>query len=247
MFDLHLNIDHFATLRNARGGKEPNPITAALLAEIAGVTGIVAHLRVDRRHINEKDIFLLKDAISTRLNLEMSTDNEIMDIAMKVKPYISTLVPEKPSEITTEGGLDVVKNLKHVKESTKKLHNNGIKVSLFIEPEKKQIDAALEIGADIVEFNTGNYAITFLTGDSNKINEYVNKISIAADYAMKNNLITAAGHSLNYINVRKLCQKVMIEEYNIGHAIVAKSSIIGIKAAVKEMIDILNNEENKIK
>lgn len=239
MFDLHLNIDHFATLRNARGGNEPNPVAAALQAEIAGATGIVAHLRADRRHIQDRDIVLLKDAISTKLNMEMSTDDDIMQVALKVKPTISTLVPEKPNEVTTEGGLDVIKHLKHIKTCTEKLHDKGIKVSLFIEPEQSQIDAALEIGADIVEFHTGNYAVDYLKGDKNLITDHLNKISIAAEYAIENNLTAAAGHSLNYINIRNICQTISIDEYNIGHAIVARAAMVGIRAAVREMIDTI--------
>ena len=160
MFNLCLNVDHFATLRNARGVKEPNPLTAALQAEIAGASGIVAHLRTDRRHINEQDVKTIKDAISTKLNLEMSTDEEIMQIALEVKPAIATLVPEKPTEVTTEGGLDVLSHKEHIKQCVHRLKDKSINVSLFIEPDKKQIDAALEVGADIIEINTGKYALS---------------------------------------------------------------------------------------
>ncbi len=234
MFNLNLNIDHFATLRNARGGNEPDVVFAALQAEMAGATGIVAHLRKDRRHINEKDVNLLKNMLNTKLNLEMCTDDEIMKIALDVKPTVSTLVPERPNEVTTEGGLDVVKHLPHIKECTQKLHDAGILVSLFIEADIAQIDAAIEVKADGVEFNTGKYA---LAKTQDEIDLQISSIWEATNYAIKNELVPAAGHSINYHNIKDLCDIVDIKEYNIGHAIVSRSLFIGVSSAIKEMLD----------
>lgn len=236
MFNLCLNVDHFATLRNARGSKEPNPLTAALHAELAGVSGIVAHLRIDRRHINEHDVRMIKGAISTRLNLEMSTEEEIMQIALDIKPNVSTLVPERPNEVTTEGGLDVITHREHIEQCVARLKDKEIQVSLFIEPDKRQIDAALEVGADIIELNTGKYA---LANNSEALENYLEQIAEATDYALDNNLIVAAGHSINYENIKELCRIVDISEYNIGHAIISRSVFIGLSAAVKEMLDLL--------
>ena len=239
MFNLNLNIDHFATLRNARNSNEPNVISAALQAEIAGATGIVAHLRVDRRHVKDEDIRLLQQVITTKLNLEMSTDDEIVKIAQEVKPAVATLVPERPEELTTEGGLDVVKHLKHIKECVKKMHDVGTKVSLFIEPEQKQLEAAKEVNADIVELHTGNYAIAWENDNSRAIEEHIDKFANATQYAAENGLFVSAGHSLNYRNIKEICRVIDIEEYNIGHSIVARSTMVGVQAAVKEMIDLI--------
>ncbi len=239
MFNLNLNIDHFATLRNARESKEPNIIAAALQAEIAGATGIVAHLRVDRRHVKDSDIHLLNQVLTTKLNLEMSLEPEIVKIATEVKPAVATFVPERPEELTTEGGLDVVKHLKHIKESTQKLHDVGTQVSLFIEPEKTQLDAALEVGADSVEFHTGNYAISWDNNEIEEVEDHIEKLAVSTEYATENELFVAAGHSLNYKNIRDISRVIDIEEYNIGHSIVARSVMVGVKDAVKEMIDLL--------
>ena len=236
MFNLNLNIDHFATLRNARGGNEPDPIAAALIAEIAGVSGIVAHLRKNRKHIRDADIFRLKESISTHLNMEICTDDEIMNITCKVKPEVATLVPERENEITTEGGLDVVKHIKHIKECCKRLHNEGITVSLFIEPSQQQLVAALEVGADAVEFNTLNYSLAKTQKEIQHSIEIMNK---AVVFAEENNLFVAAGHSLNYQNIREFCSIVSIQEYNIGHSIVSRSLFIGLPSAIKEMNDLI--------
>ena len=236
MFHLNLNVDHFATLRNARGGKEPDPIAAALTAEIAGVAGIVAHLRKDRRHINENDVERLIKNLHTQLNLEMCTDDEIMEIACRLKPAVSTLVPEKENEVTTEGGLDVINNVEHLKESCKKLKDAGITVSLFIEPDKYQIDATLEVGADAVEFNTLSYSLAKTEKLCQSRIKIINK---AAVYAKSNKLQTAAGHSLNYHNIKRFCTIIPINEYNIGHSIVARSLFTGLPAAIREMNNLI--------
>jgi pyridoxine 5-phosphate synthase len=239
MFYLSLNIDHFATMRNARGGNDPDPVAAAILAEIAGATGIVAHLRSDRRHINEKDVVRLKDAISTKLNLEMSTDADIVKFACKLKPNVSTLVPEKPNELTTSGGLNVADNLEAIQKVAAKLQDADVKVSVFIEPNKKQLDAALAVGADIVEFNTLKFTQAFESGDREKMLKILQAHVDMADYAAENGLMVAAGHSLNYTNMREYCRVIDIEEYNIGHSIVARSMFIGLQSAVREMLDII--------
>ena len=236
MFNLNLNIDHFATLRNARGGNEPDPVAAALIAEIAGASGIVAHLRKDRRHIKDNDILRLKESISTHLNLEMCTDDEIMDIACKVKPEVATLVPERENEITTEGGLDVVKHINHIKECCQKLQNLGVTVSLFIEPAQAQLEAAIEVGANSVEFNTLSYS---LAKTQKEIQHNIENMKKVVDFAEKNNLFVAAGHSLNYHNIKKFCSVVRIQEYNIGHSIVSRSLFVGLPTAIQEMNDLL--------
>ncbi|MDR0926178.1 MAG: pyridoxine 5'-phosphate synthase [Ignavibacteria bacterium] len=242
-FNLNLNVDHFATLRNARGGNEPDPATAAVIAELAGATGIVTHLRKDRRHINDKDVLKIKDIISTKLNLEMSSDAEIVDFACNLKPAVSTIVPETDNEITTEGGLDVVHHIPHLKEVAKKLHDNGIQVSLFIEPDREQIDAALEVKADIVEFNTKYFAIAFNTHQRDKISAEISKLYDSCDYSEEQSLYVAAGHSLNYSNIVEFCNVTNIMEYNIGHSIVARSALVGINAAVKEMLDVMTRHK----
>ena len=236
MFNLNLNIDHFATLRNARGGSEPDPVSAALIAEISGVSGIVAHLRKNRKHIRDNDVFRLKESISTHLNLEICTDSEIIDIACKVQPEVATLVPERENEITTEGGLDVANHIKHLKECCSELHAQGITVSLFIEPSQSQLEASLEVGADAVEFNTLNYS---LAKTQKEIQNSMKIMNEAVVFAERNNLFVAAGHSLNYQNIREFCSIINIREYNIGHSIVSRSLFVGLPAAIKEMNDLI--------
>ena len=236
MFNLNLNIDHFATLRNAREETEPDPVAAALIAEISGVSGIVAHLRKNRKHIRDADVFRLKESIRTHLNLEICTDDEIMEIACKVKPEVATLVPERENEITTEGGLDVVNHKNHLKECCKRLQDIGTTVSLFIEPSLQQLEASLEVGADAVEFNTLNYS---LAKTPKEIQHSLDAMKIAVDFAERNNLFVAAGHSLNYQNIRGFCSIISIQEYNIGHSIVSRSVFVGLPTAIKEMNDLI--------
>jgi pyridoxine 5-phosphate synthase len=238
MFNLNLNIDHFATLRNARGGTEPDPLTAALIAENAGVAGIVAHLRKDRRHINDNDVERLKNNLHTQLNLEMCTDDEIMDIACRLKPAVSTLVPERENEVTTEGGLNVIDNIEHIRECCHRLKDAGIKVSLFIEPDKIQIDAAIIAGANAVEFNTLAYS---LATNETQVKKQINMINKAAVYAKGNRLQVSAGHSLNYQNMKQFCTVIPITEYNIGHSIVTRSLFVGLANAIKEMNILIIN------
>jgi len=233
---LGVNIDHVATLREARLAIEPEPVFAAMLCESAGADSIVAHLREDRRHIKDRDLYLLKKAVKTRLNLEMSVAQEIVDIACRIKPDQATLVPEKRRELTTEGGLDVIGNAKKIGRVFSRLTGEGIEVSLFIDPEKKQIDAAGKIGIRIIELHTGRYA-----GAKNKKEEdaYFKELEAACRYAREKDLQVNAGHGLNYDNVSRIAGIKGIEEFNIGYAIVCRAVMVGIKQAVKEMKALL--------
>ncbi len=235
MIKLNVNVDHFATLRNARGGSEPCPILGALMAELAGATGIVCHLREDRRHMKDKDVYRLRELIQTKLDFEMAANEEIINIALDVKPDLVTIVPEKREELTTEGGLNVKAEIERFKKLTDKFHEKEIEVSYFIEPTSEQIDACVSIGADMVELHTGNYANNF---NSNFEMEY-NKILNAAKYAKSAGLIIAGGHGLNYVNTAPLCKITEFREFSIGHSIIARSLYVGIEKAVKEMINII--------
>lgn len=229
---LGVNIDHIATLRELRRGTEPEPVMAALICEASGADGIVVHLREDRRHIKERDLYLLKEVVKTKLNLEMSIAEEITDIACKVNPAQATLVPEKRQELTTEGGLDVLGSFKKIKPALDKLKKQDINVSLFIDPDKKQIDAAKRIGAGTIELHTGRYADA---GDKKQQERYFKELEDAAIYAKNKGLIVNAGHGLNYYNVARISSIKGIEELNIGYAIICRAVIIGLERAVKEM------------
>ncbi|GAB4137917.1 MAG: pyridoxine 5'-phosphate synthase [Ignavibacteriales bacterium] len=233
---LSINVDHIATLRNARGESQPDPVTFALMAEQYGVDGIVVHLREDRRHINERDVKLLRELITTKLDLEMAAVPEIIDIACDVKPELATLVPEKRQELTTEGGLNVLDNIERLRAAISKLHANDILVSLFIEPDINQIDAAIEIGADIIEIHTGNYANAMNEQD---VIDELERIHIAAKHAKKIGLGVNAGHGLNYINLPDVVEIYEIDEFSIGHAIIARSVFVGLEKAIAEMIKIV--------
>jgi len=233
---LGVNIDHVATLREARGGLEPEPVLAALIAEANGADAIVAHLREDRRHIKENDIVLLKSVIKTRFNLEMSVASEIVDIACKVKPDQVTLVPEKRQELTTEGGLDVVLNQKRIRGAVKRLADAGIEVSLFIDPLRKQIEAAKLSGADMLEFHTGSYANA---RSKNTENRLLGNLRSAVNLAKKLELQVYAGHGLNYNNVSRVAGISNIEELNIGHSIISRAVFVGLGRAVKEMKNLI--------
>ncbi|MDD5567641.1 MAG: pyridoxine 5'-phosphate synthase [Candidatus Omnitrophica bacterium] len=236
MMRLGVNIDHVATLREARGGLEPEPVLAALIAEANGADAIVAHLREDRRHIKENDIVLLKSVIKTRFNLEMAVASEIVDIACKVKPDQVTLVPEKRQELTTEGGLDVALNQKRIRGAVKRLVDAGIEVSLFIDPLKKQIEAAKLSGADMVEFHTGSYANA---RSKNTENRLLGNLRSAVNLAKKLELQVYAGHGLNYNNVSRVAGISNIEELNIGHSIISRAVFVGLGRAVKEMKNLI--------
>ncbi|GAB4153239.1 MAG: pyridoxine 5'-phosphate synthase [Ignavibacteriales bacterium] len=233
---LSINVDHIATLRNARGESQPDPVTFALMAEQYGVDGIVVHLREDRRHINERDVRLLRELITTKLDLEMAAVPEIIDIACDVKPELATLVPEKRQELTTEGGLNVLDNIERLRAAISKLQANDILVSLFIEPDINQIDAAAEIGADVIEIHTGNYANAMNEQD---VIDELERIHIAAKHAKKIGLGVNAGHGLNYINLPDVVEINEIDEFSIGHAIIARSVFVGLEKAIAEMIKIV--------
>lgn len=233
MPELGVNIDHVATLRQARRGIVPDPVYAAYLCEKAGADSIVAHLREDRRHIQDKDILLLRQKIKTRLNLEMSIAPSIVRIACKIKPYQATLVPEHRRELTTEGGLDVVSGFKKISPAVRKLEKAGILVSLFIDPDKKQIDASKKTGVGVVELHTGRYS----EAKGNK-QKFFNEIKQAADYARSIGLSVNAGHGLDYANVRRIAGIPGIAELNIGYSIICKAVYVGLFKAVEEMREL---------
>lgn len=233
---LGVNIDHVATLRQARGCKYPEPIHAALIAEQAGADGITAHLREDRRHIQDRDIYLLKDMIHTRLNMEMAVTDEMVEIACKVKPAACCLVPEKRQELTTEGGLDVVAHYNRIKQACEKLADAGVEVSLFIDPELRQIDAAVKIGVPVIELHTGNYADA-----SNKDHQMqeLNRLTKMAAYAEKGGMQVNAGHGLTRFNVEPICRIPEIIELNIGHSIISDAVLSGLAESVRQMKKVM--------
>ena len=229
---LGVNIDHVATLRQARRTVDPEPAIAAVLCENAGCDSIVVHLREDRRHIQDRDVIILRKTIKTRLNLEMSINNEIVDIARTVKPDQSTLVPEKRQELTTEGGLDVKGKFDQVKRAVERLSEKGIAVSLFIDPAKHQIEASKNAGVKIIELHTGNYADA---KDDSAVKRELERLKEATRFGINLGLHVNAGHGLNYHNVVPVAGIEGIEELNIGHAIVARAVLVGIYRAVQEM------------
>lgn len=233
---LGVNIDHVATVRQARGGNEPDPIQAAILAERGGANFIVCHLREDRRHIQDEDVRLLKEVISTRLNLEMGLADDIIEVALEVKQHRVTLVPEKRQELTTEGGLNVIKEKRRIKDAIRRLKQKGIKVSLFIDPDIEQIDAAHFVRADIIELHTGRYA-----NAKNVDEKYAELIKLqeSAKICKKMHFYVAAGHGLNYKNTYAVAKIPNIVELNIGHSIISRAVFVGIERAVREMKDIL--------
>lgn len=232
---LAVNIDHIATIREARRAREPEPVAAALLAELAGAEGITVHLRGDRRHIKDRDVELLRQLIATKLNIEMAATDEMAAIARRVRPDQVTLVPEQPHEVTTQGGLDVVANREVVSRMTRELQQAEIKVSIFIDPVLAQVAASAEIGADAIEINTGAYADAAAADRSARLAE----IGTAARAAAAAGLEVLAGHGLNYFNVRPIAAIPEIVELNIGHSIVARSAIVGLDRAVREMVTLL--------
>lgn len=233
-----LNIDHVATLRNARGEKHPNPVTFALLAEKFGVDGIVVHLREDRRHINDSDVFLLKELLTTKLDLEMAAIDEIITIACEGKPELATIVPEKRRELTTEGGLNVVDNLETLRNAIDRLHSANIPVSLFIEPEIIQIDAASSINADFIEIHTGVFANS---KSEDEMYDEMEKIRLAVKHAKKIQLGVNAGHGLDYLNIKEFRQIEGIDEVSIGHAVIARSVFFGLEEAIHTMQNLIKN------
>jgi pyridoxine 5-phosphate synthase len=234
-----LNIDHIATLRNARGEIQPDPVAAAMIAEQSGIDGIVVHLREDRRHINERDVRLLRELITTKLDLEMAATEEIIGIACDVVPELATIVPEKRIELTTEGGINVIDNITHLKETIKTLHKREIEVSLFIEPDIDQIDASAEINSDVIEIHTGVFA-NALT-EEEQFDE-LERIRLAAKHAKKLGMGVNAGHGLNYQNMKFFKELTDIDEVSIGHAVIARAVLTGLDRAVKDMFDIIRGK-----
>ena len=233
---LGVNIDHICTIRQARGTRYPDPVQAALIAEQAGADGITAHLREDRRHIQDKDLFLLKETLQTRLNMEMAVTNEMIGIALKVKPFACCLVPEKREELTTEGGLEIAGNMNRMRSACATLGNAGIEVSLFIDPDKEQIDAAVSAGAPVIELHTGCYADATTAEEKNT--ELV-RIIEAAKYAHSAGLQVNAGHGLNFHNVEDICAIPEIVELNIGHSIIAQALFVGLAQAVSDLKTVM--------
>lgn len=241
MLKLGLNIDHVATVREARyrgrGQGEPDPVAAALAGEAAGVHGITAHLREDRRHIQDRDVWKLREVIRTRLNLEMANTEEIIQIALKLGPEIVCLVPERRQEVTTEGGLDVVRNLEALAQTRKRLNDRGIEVSLFIAPDPREIEAAARVGSQFIELHTGAYAEAFGDGDKREA-ELVRLVS-GANQAHELGLRVNAGHGLNYENLPALHRVPHLVELNIGHSIISRAVLAGLDTAVKEMLQLM--------
>jgi pyridoxine 5-phosphate synthase len=229
---LCINIDHIATLRQTRGGSVPDPVEGARLCELAGADGIVCHLREDRRHINDRDVRTLRKTVTTKLDLEMAATEEIIGIALDVVPELVTLVPEKRLELTTEGGLDVAAQRSSLSHAIRRFHDKGILVSLFVDPEIDQIEASKEIGADMVEIHTGDYANATLSAEQQTLLEQVRSI---ASLGKSLGLGVNAGHGLDYVNVRPMAQISAIDEMSIGHSIITRAVFVGLDRAVKEM------------
>jgi pyridoxine 5-phosphate synthase len=234
---LSVNVDHIATIREARGIDEPDPVLAAGIAELAGAEGIICHLRMDRRHIKDRDLSLLKKVVKTKLNLEMAPAKELVGIALDIKPDVVTLVPERREELTTEGGLDVAGNKEEYKRVTDKLKEAGISVSFFIDPDPDRIGESLNAGADIIEINTREYSEARKESD---ILRNLEKIKEAAKLASRLKLKVHAGHGLNYVNIKRFSSIPEIEEYSIGHSIIARTVMVGIDQAVREMVKLVS-------
>jgi len=232
---LAVNIDHIATLREARKAREPEPVAAALVAEMAGAQGITVHLRSDRRHIKERDLELLRHAIATKLNVEMAVTSDMARVAQQVRPDQVTLVPERPQELTTEGGLDVVLQAAAVKDFIRQMHEAGIRVSIFLDADADQVRKAKAVGADALEINTGRYAEA---SESARAAELA-RIADAARLAARHELEVLAGHGLNYTNVIPIAGIAEIAELNIGHAVIARAAIAGLDRAVRDMVALL--------
>jgi pyridoxine 5-phosphate synthase len=232
---LAVNIDHIATIREARKAREPEPVAAALLAELAGAEGITVHLRGDRRHIKDRDVELLRHVVSTKLNVEMAATPEMVKVALQMRPDQVTLVPERPQELTTEGGLDVALHAAAVRDVVQQLREARIRVSAFIDPDLEQVRKSRGAGADAIEINTGAYASARPADRAG----HLAKIAEVARHAARHDLEVLAGHGLNYVNVRPIVAIKDIVELNIGHSIVARASLVGLERAVREMVALL--------
>ena len=237
MAGLMVNVDHIATIREARGIDEPDPVIAAALAELAGCDGIIVHLREDRRHIQDRDLELLRKTVKTKLNLEMASVPEMVKIAQRIKPDMATLVPEKRKELTTEGGLDALANRRSVKKTVKELQKAGIIVSLFIDPDPKQIEVSKEeIEADCIEIHTGAFSeAKSIKQEELELQKLIEAVEIASQLGLSIN----AGHGLDYRNIKKVVLIKEIEEFSIGHSIVARAVMVGMEKAVREMLALI--------
>jgi pyridoxine 5-phosphate synthase len=232
---LAVNIDHIATLREARKAREPEPLAAALVAEMAGAQGITVHLRTDRRHIKERDLEILRGAVATKLNVEMAVTPDMSRVAAAVRPDQVTLVPERPQELTTEGGLNVIANDAAIQDFIHQMHGAGVRVSIFIDPDLDQVRKSKAVGADAIEINTGRYA----EADEGSRRRELTRILEAAQLAARHELEVLAGHGLNYTNVIAIAGIREIVELNIGHSIVARAAIVGMDRAVRDMVALL--------
>jgi len=237
MTTLGVNIDHIANVRQARKTVEPDPVQFAFLAELGGADSITVHLREDRRHIQDRDIFLLKETIKTKLNLEMAATEEMLDIAKKLLPDYVTLVPEKREEVTTEGGLDVKENVKFLKNFVENLKKSNIEVSAFIDPIREQINFSKEIGFNFIELHTGKYAESSGNDQNQELQRIIESTHLGNDLGLKVN----AGHGLNYNNVRKIASIKNMNELNIGHSIVARALAVGLEKSVREMKSLIKS------
>ena len=235
---LSVNVDHIATVREARKGDYPDPVAAALLAELAGAQGITVHLREDRRHIRERDVDILRRTLQTRLNLEMGLSDSVVKYALSVKPDVATIVPEKPGELTTEGGLDLARSVDRMSEVIELLHDVGVLVSLFVNPTPGSIRKAHRLGADCIEVHTGLYAAA---GSTLQASEEIERIATSAMLAKKLKMTVHAGHDLTYENVHHIASIHEIDELSIGHAIIARATLVGIEQAVKQMLALLGS------
>ncbi|TBV81827.1 MAG: pyridoxine 5'-phosphate synthase [Desulfobulbaceae bacterium] len=240
MIKLAVNVDHVATLRQARGGSEPDPVLAASICELAGAAGIVVHLREDRRHIQDRDLRLLRQTVKSKLNLEMAIVPEIIDFALDLKPDMVTLVPEKRQELTTEGGLDVQGHKKKLAKVIAKMNQAGIPVSLFVDPDTNQIKTAAAIGATFIEIHTGPYCDA--NNEAEQYREF-HLLAAAAEEALAAGLRVNAGHGLNYLNSSRVAALGTIEELSIGHAIITRAIMVGLKKAVREMLTVIRRNE----
>ncbi len=234
---LGVNIDHVATLRQARRGTAPDPVAAAVIAELSGADGITVHLREDRRHIQDRDVEILAQVVQTRINLEMAATEEMVSIATRLRPFSATIVPERREEITTEGGLDVLSQRESLHRTAFRLREAGVLVSFFIDPDLAQVRAARQAGADAVEIHTGSYCHAFRTGTHER--EFL-KIRVAAAYGGNSGLRVHAGHGLDLRNIVPILSLPEVEEFNIGHSIIARSVFVGLERAVREMADLIH-------
>ncbi len=236
MKKLSVNVDHVATVRQARRGVEPDPVLAASIAELAGCDGIIVHLREDRRHIQDRDLKLLRQTVKTKLNLEMAAVSEMVEIARQVRPDCATMVPERREELTTEGGLNVVGQEEELREAVQQLRASAIQVSLFVDPEPEQIKASSRVGGECVEIHTGAYAEAKSPGEADEqLDRIVKAITVASSLGLE----IRAGHGLDYHNIKSLLPIPEIEEFSIGFSIMARAIVVGLERAVREMVELL--------